>query len=288
MKRIGIRLLSLSLTLLLMLSLSSCGGGEESPLPPDGGVDSANPAFNGTFRGDVTFTQGGEDFQGLVTIALTVGSPLSGTFTSERSHGTLSGTAEGQEATFTGIGNSHDQDCPISFEASVTLNNHDNSLSINFIEGTNCDGAFTVTGTLDRISAPSDPQAPDLVGDYTGTITSTSTHCDDPAYDGTYSLPVTVEISRQDDTSFSGAFVARGTVRGIRVSNRATFEGRVDTDGSVSGEYESELVLDGAFDSSGEGNFSGTATANAFNVSYSGRDTVGDSCDVEGRITATR
>jgi predicted CXXCH cytochrome family protein len=119
-----------------MLALAACDNGEEA----------ANPAFNGTFSGNITDAQGGQD---TLTVTLTVGSPLEGTFTMESgASGTIAGEAKGDEATFTATFD------PCGEQASGTARLTDNDTLEIAMAGSSCDGPLSVTGTLSRVQAP--------------------------------------------------------------------------------------------------------------------------------------
>jgi len=104
----------------------------------------ANPAFNGTFSGNITLTKGGQNVVNAATATLTVMSPLSGTLQVSNSFiGTISGKAEGNTAQFTvTIGGA----CPGTFSGSINLSDTQ-TLSIQG-NGSDCQGPFSVTGTL--------------------------------------------------------------------------------------------------------------------------------------------
>ena len=88
MRRVGPTFSAVIYGLFFVVVLSGCGGGDG-----DGGGGGPQPTtsgFNGTFSGDITTTQVGQneitDTQGeqdsddTINLSLTVGSPLSGTF----------------------------------------------------------------------------------------------------------------------------------------------------------------------------------------------------------------
>ncbi len=136
------------LVLIVLGIMSGCGGGGGGGGGGgDGGSPDASPIFNGTFRGDVTTTQGGQDFVDTLTITLTVGSPLSGTFsTSDGRTGTISGDAVDNSATFTGTS---EGDCPGTITDGSAMLTDNNTLSFE-TSGSDCDGPFSSTGTLTR------------------------------------------------------------------------------------------------------------------------------------------
>ena len=79
-----------------LVVLSACGEGVVA-------VRSGNPAFNGTFTGEVRVNTPPGPVRDSITTTLTVGSPLRGTFRlrSLEIAGTVAGDATGDQATFT-------------------------------------------------------------------------------------------------------------------------------------------------------------------------------------------
>ncbi len=131
--------------LICLVALSGCDD-------DDDGGEPANTAFNGTFSGNLTTIQGGVTSTDTTTVILTVGSPLSGTFSADGQTGTIAGEATGDTATFTATFN---RDCPGSAEGTATLLDND-TLSVE-VSGSDCDGPFTSTGTLNRVIGGSGP-----------------------------------------------------------------------------------------------------------------------------------
>jgi PKD repeat protein len=133
----------------LVVVLSGCPNDQEP----------GNPLFNGTFRGTVTTTQHGQQSDDILTATLALHSPLDGTFVTESGQeGTLSGEAFGDDATFTSTA---DGDCPASSAGHLALLD-ENTIQYD-ASGTDCDGPFTQTGTLIRVTnrAP-EPTAPPI------------------------------------------------------------------------------------------------------------------------------
>ena len=127
--------------LFLLIALHGCGGGGGNG---GGEPPPANTAFNGTFIGGVTTTQGGEGTVDTLTVTLMVGSPVSGTFSSTSgASGIIAGEATGNAATFTGSFN-FDGDCPGTItDGSATLTELPGNNTISFeISGSDCNGSF--------------------------------------------------------------------------------------------------------------------------------------------------
>jgi hypothetical protein len=129
----------------MMLFGCSSGGGDAGGGGGDDGQQPSTSAFNGTFSGDITTSQGGQDSVDTINLSLTVGSPLRGTFfrLSDGVVGTISGDAKGDSATFAGTSGG---DCPASFNGSIMLMGND-TLSVD-VEGSNCNGTFSSSGEL--------------------------------------------------------------------------------------------------------------------------------------------
>jgi len=139
------RLFSL-LILIIFFSFGSivgCDGGGDDGNGGDG--EAANPLFNGTFGGIVTTTQGDETLLEFTTLILSVGSPLSGVVVSPDGEFSISGDAVGNFATFSG---DFDADCPGTVSGTLELIPENTILLV--AEGSDCDGPFSVTGTLVR------------------------------------------------------------------------------------------------------------------------------------------
>lgn len=135
--------------LLLTTFLISCGGGDTDTeqIAPD---VAANPLLNGDFNGLFLFTRNDQPLSDALTLDLSVGSPLFGTFSffNFLGNGTISGEASGNSATFEGT---FDGDCPGMVSGSLALI-EENVISFD-ISGSNCDGPFNGTSILTREGA---------------------------------------------------------------------------------------------------------------------------------------
>jgi hypothetical protein len=142
--------------LLCLMALSDCDDDDEDGADDDGAP--ANPAFNGTFSGNI-FTQGGTTSTETVTATLTVGppaagTPLGGTVIWDEHTLFVSGEVTGDTATFATSFFSH-RGCIASAEGTVTLLDNDR-LSVE-VSGADCNGPFTSTGTLNRVITGNGP-----------------------------------------------------------------------------------------------------------------------------------
>jgi hypothetical protein len=213
MKRTSVLLMIIMLGLLFLMALSGCGGGDGDGGDGGGRAPAANSSFNGTFSGNFTTTQGGEDFVGTITMTLTVGSPLSGTFRAgDGTTGTISGEAEGNSATFSAT---IEGVCPGSFSGSMTLEG--DTLSFNG-NGSDCEGPFTSVGTLNRVDGAVPLSLEQLSGTYRlvdftvtqpdGTIITPN---DIGTFSGTYMINPDGSAT-QDVTADGVTIIATGTI----------------------------------------------------------------------------
>lgn len=134
----------------LCLILSGCSGGGDGG-GSGGGGGSQPPSFsaNGTFSGNLTVTQSGQN--SLIGVAgnFTGGTTVSGTLdTTTGRHVTLSGQATASNAatvsgTISGV-------CQGSLSATVTLN-ADNTLSVNG-NGSDCNGTLSIQGSVTPVT----------------------------------------------------------------------------------------------------------------------------------------
>jgi len=119
-------------------------------------------------------------------------------------------------------------------------------------------------------------QEPNILGTYSGPVTSTEFGCGtpnpgDPPNLGpfTENATLTITISNQTGASFSGSGTETfpdGDVDSI------TFSGTVDTAGNVSGSFSTSFIEAGVSSGTGSGTFSGTISSGSFNFSASGQD----------------
>lgn len=113
----------------------------------DPGDELSESLFNGTFSGDIATTRGGSLSFDSIDLSMTARSPLEGTFfrSSDLNVATIFGDAVGNSGNFTG---SIDGDCLASFTGTIDLMD-DDTVAI-YIEGNDCNGSFSSTGTLPR------------------------------------------------------------------------------------------------------------------------------------------
>ena len=129
---------------------------------------------------------------------------------------------------------------------------------------------------------------PDAQGVYSGTASATLTGCQDPADNTTLPGNVTNTISSQTGASLSGSFLLTVSFPGVSIVQTAPFTGTVGPDGSVNGSFTYTTTVNGGFDSSGIGTFSGTLAGNTITGLGTTQDTVGDTCQAAVSLTATR
>jgi hypothetical protein len=129
---------------------------------------------------------------------------------------------------------------------------------------------------------------PDVRGVYNGTGTTTLTGCQDPADNITVPGNVTNTVSSQTGASLSGTLLITASFPGVLFLQTAPFTGTVASDGSVNGTFTYTTTVNGFFDSSGTGTFSGTLVGNTLTGSANTQDTVGDTCQAAVSLTATR
>ena len=122
-----------------LVVLSACGDGVVA-------VRSGNPAFNGTFTGEVKVNTPGGPVTDTVATTLTVGSPLSGRFRLRGLEiaGTVAGDATGDQATFTVTITG---ECPGTLDGSMdmALTLEGAAITID-ASGSDCNGALDFRG----------------------------------------------------------------------------------------------------------------------------------------------
>ena len=130
---------------------------------------------------------------------------------------------------------------------------------------------------------------PDIRGTYVGSGTETLENCQDPADNVTFDFSITVDITDQVEGAFSGSAVATAMIGGIDVEiTLAGFSGTVTEEGQISGAFTYTTLVNGVFDSSGSGTFTGQVIDNTMVVDFLGQDEVGDTCTFTGSFTANR
>jgi hypothetical protein len=120
-----------------------------------------------------------------------------------------------------------------------------------------------------------DTPLPDVRGVYRGTATQTDSGCLDPADNGTSTFTITVNISSQSGTDFSGTLQDT-------TGNTASVAGQRTADGGASG-----TITFAAGGVAFQATFTGTLTGNVLTANYAGRFTAGDTCVFQGQLTAT-
>jgi hypothetical protein len=100
-----------------------------------------------------------------------------------------------------------------------------------------------------------------LIGEYTGTATSTFSDCPSSAVDSISNGSVTVDSASSTNFAASGSFSA--SVRGINVREDFTMYGVVNIDGTISGSLDSEAYQDGEYAGSGSASFEGKYNSSA-------------------------
>lgn len=143
---------------------------------------------------------------------------------------------------------------------------------------------FTLT-TLPARAAP-----PDVTGTYTGsgTLMVQAFSCEDRSSEGTFQFSSTVTIPNQSGASFSGTAILTANIGGISLRETINLSGTVTDAGAMSGTFDFVLLANGAFDSSGDGTFTGQLNVNQLVINASGQDLVGDTCIFTATITGTR
>ena len=131
---------------------------------------------------------------------------------------------------------------------------------------------------------------PDIRGTYTGAGTETLENCQDPADNITFDFSVSVSIPDQVEGAFSGSATVTAVIGEINIeTSLAGFSGTVTAEGELSGAFTYTTLVNGEFDSSGDGIFTGqVAGGDMLEVNFSGQDQVGDTCTFTGSFSVTR
>ena len=129
-----------------------------------------------------------------------------------------------------------------------------------------------------------------VVGTYTGSGSITQSGCQDPNWNGTFSpIDFSITIGPQTGSSFTGSGVATALISGYNIREDVTItSGTVTPTGTLSGSYNFTFYVNGAFDSSGTGTFTGSLVGNTLSINTQWQDTVGDTCTGTESFTATR
>jgi subtilisin family serine protease len=122
---------------------------------------------------------------------------------------------------------------------------------------------------------------PEITGTYLGSATTTETKCRKPANNGTYSFTSLVTIGNQTGATFTGA----GTLVGSGVTDTVSFSGSVTAAGQLSGTFT--FAAQGSITGSGNGSFTGHVTGNQLSLSFSGRFTAGEKCQIVGSLSGS-
>ena len=123
------------------------------------------------------------------------------------------------------------------------------------------------------------------VGTYTGTIGETATGCLDPSDDGFITTGITINLTSQDNF---GVFQGSATATEAGFTLDIFVQGTIDGSGSVVGQTLTNITFNGGFDGLALADFTGTLVGNTLSVNTVGVDLVGDICEVEDAITASR
>lgn len=131
---------------------------------------------------------------------------------------------------------------------------------------------------------------PNVVGTYTGSGSITQTGCQDPSWNGTFSpINFSITLGPQNGSSFTGSGVATALISGYNIREDVTItSGTVTPAGALSGSYNFTFYVNGSFDSSGTGTFTGSLVGNTISLNTQWQDTVGDTCAGAESFTVTR
>lgn len=133
---------------------------------------------------------------------------------------------------------------------------------------------------------PPVPVIPDILGTYVGSGTETTMNCQDPADNGTFPVSGSFSISDQVGGTFIGSATLMPPIG--NVTTDVSFSGTVTANGQLTGTFTYVTMVDGVFDSSGDGTFTGQVTGNTLTLNFSGQDQVGDTCTSTGSFSGSR
>lgn len=127
----------------------------------------------------------------------------------------------------------------------------------------------------------------DLSGTYTGSTTFfiDSGSCDTPS---SITLFAMLAIPAHAGMSFTGEVSNSTLFQGSEFVEVMDLAGTIEIDGSISGTFTESLSVDGVFDSSGNGTFSGQVAGNEMSFTFAGMDTVGGTCEYTGNTLVSR
>ncbi|MDA0739418.1 MAG: hypothetical protein O3A59_10795 [Nitrospirae bacterium] len=123
---------------------------------------------------------------------------------------------------------------------------------------------------------------PSVLGSFSVTGTTTWTGCVNPNDDDTYLIQGTVIISDQVRDKFSGTLQLENPT--LNAKQRGPVTGTVLVDGTLVGNFDTNFFINGIFDSTTQGTFTGSLINNDLTVNFSGQDIVGDTCVVNGSL----
>jgi sRNA-binding regulator protein Hfq len=134
-------------------------------------------------------------------------------------------------------------------------------------------------------------KVPDVRGTWTeGPFSVSTTSCQDPADNGSYSDPggETYTITNQTGASFSVSRVDTVIDGGDTIVQKTNCSGTVEAGGSVNVSCTYSVNLNGGFWYSGTSTLTGSLVGNTLTYTHSGRDLVGDTCQWTQTGTDTR
>ena len=134
-------------------------------------------------------------------------------------------------------------------------------------------------------------KVPDVRGTWTeGPFSVSTTSCQDPADNGSYSDPggETYTITNQTGASFSVSRVDTVIDGGDTIVQKTNCSGTVEAGGSVNVSCTYSVNLNGGFWYSGASTLTGSLVGNTLTYTHSGRDLVGDTCQWTQTGTDTR
>jgi len=129
---------------------------------------------------------------------------------------------------------------------------------------------------------------PDVTGNYSGSGTLAVTGCLDPSDNGTYSIGTSALIDNQSEGTFDGLITLIATIQGFNYTEFDDILGAVDSQGAISGTFSGSSFIDGSFDSSPEGTFTGSLSNNTLLIQSAVQYTGGDTCTGVGSFTMIR
>jgi hypothetical protein len=141
-------------------------------------------------------------------------------------------------------------------------------------------GQTTGVGLVEVFELTDASSPPNVLGGYSGSITVTQSHCQNPLNEGTITSLATATIGSQGGSLFSGTASFSTGFDTVSVN----FIGTVTEEGLLMGSFST--ISARGFQSSGL--FTGTVVGNSITLNISGRLTVGDTCTVNGTLSGSR